>query len=79
MKIQIPQIPKYGNHYLVKANFIFFLNFSIILFLPIGLSAGSRFMNSHIEWEIREVDRLCRSGEVAHVGFGGPPRYTGFL
>jgi hypothetical protein len=70
---------KYGSHCQVGANFLPFLNFFVIIFLDIGLSAGSRHLNPPAHWELPEVDRLCRSGEVDHFGVGGPPRCTRFL
>ena len=79
MKIQIPQIPKYGSHCPLGTNFISFLNFSVIIFLHIGLLASNQLLNPPTQCQIPKVDRLYRSGELAHVGLGGPPRYTGFL
>jgi hypothetical protein len=70
---------KYGSPYPVGANFLPFLNFVLIIFLDIGLSAGSRHLNPPAQSRLPEVDRLCKSGEVDHFGVSGPPRCTGFL
>jgi hypothetical protein len=70
---------KYGSPYPVGANFLPFLNFVLIIFLDIGLSAGCRHLNPPAQSPLLEVDHLCKSGEVDHFGVGGPPRCTGFL
>jgi hypothetical protein len=70
---------KYESHCPVGANFLPFLNFFVIIFLDIGLSAGSRHLNPPAHWELPEVNCLYKSGEVDHFGVDEPLRCIGFL
>jgi hypothetical protein len=70
---------KYGSPCPVGANVLPFLNFVLILFLDIGLSAGCRHLNPPEQSPLPEVDHRCKSAEVDHSRVGGPPRCTEFL